>query len=163
MILLIGTFLAWSNPSLVFVERNKDFHIYHPISSSNGTMRFSFADMPYISMEMEPAHSLIYSGDSVYESIPNEIYVETNEKGGIGTSELIPLEIIPLPIKMMSLGGENPLPLPEPTKLNLVKLEIQQYKAKQQIAKAHREQRMDVQKNAILLEEEYDGVVSAEE
>ena len=162
MIIFLGTLLAWSNPSLVFVERNKDFHIYHPISSSNGIIRFSFADMPYISMDMQPVQSLIYSGDSVYEPIPNEIYVETNGKG-VGTSELIPLEVIPLPNKTISLGGERSLPLPEPTKLDLVKLDIQQYKLKQQIAKAHREQRMDVQKNAILLEEEYDGVVATDD
>ena len=163
MILLFGTLVAWSNPSLVFVERNKNFHIYHSLPSSEGTIRFSFSDVPYVSMDMQPVDNLIYSGDSAYESIPNEIYVETIGDDGVGTSELIPIEIVPLPIKTISLGGEKALPLPEPTKIDLVKLEIQQYKVKHRIAKAHRDQRMEMQKNAVVFEEEYDALAENEE
>ena len=162
MMVLLMTLAAWSNPSLVFVERNKDFHIYHPMPSSEGTIRFSFSDLPYISMDMQSAQSFIYVGDAVYEEFPNSIYLERYQET-MGISETVPLEIIPIPAEMISLGGKTFLPLPEPTRLNLVKLEMQQYRVKHQIAKAHRDHRNNIQNKEIALEEELDGVVLSDD
>ena len=114
-------------PNIGFCRAKFDFHIYHPVSSSADIMRFSFSDLPYISMEMNQVDSVIYEGVSKYDDVPSEIYIET-ENEGYGSSERIPVEIIPIPSQSVSFAGKNHLPLPIPTKLDLVKLEIQQYK-----------------------------------
>ena len=130
---------AFANPTLVFVERNSDFHIYHPVSSSADTLRFTFSDLPYVSMDTNQIDSVIYEGLSKYDEVPNEVYIET-ENEGYGSSERIPVEIIPIPSKAFSFEGKNHVPLPIPTKMDLVKLEIQQYKIKAQLAREFKEQ-----------------------
>ena len=150
---------AFANPTLVFVERNSDFHIYHPVSSSADTMRFTFSDLPYISMEMNQVDSVIYEGISKYDDVPSEIYIET-ENEGYGSSERIPVEIIPIPSQAVSFAGKNHVPLPIPTKLDLVKLEIQQYKIKAQLARNFKEQQKLENANN-LSEEIMDGVADS--
>jgi hypothetical protein len=150
---------AFANPTLVFVERNSDFHIYHPVQGNADTLRFTFSDLPYISMEMKQIDSVIYQGTTKYDEVPSEIYIET-ENEEYGSSERIPVEIIPIPSKAFSFEGKNHVPLPIPTKLDLVKLEIQQYKIKAQLAREFKEQQK-IENANIHSEEIMDGLVDS--
>ena len=62
-------------------------------------------------------------------------FISRLENEGNGSSERIPVEIIPIPSQAVSFAGKNHLPLPIPTKLDLVEMEIQQYKIKAQLAR----------------------------
>ena len=56
-------------------------------------------------MEMNQVDSVIYEGVSKYDDVPSEIYIET-ENEGYGSSERIPVEIIPIPSQAFSFAGK---------------------------------------------------------